>query len=236
MREYFCAYHDMLNGTRKLSDAECGRLFRALLCYSAKADVGQINLQGREEVLFDVYSQQIDRDVKAYEATIARSKENGSKGGRPKKNLEKPLGYFENPENPGVFEKTQKTQEEEKDKEKEKDNHHKNIGEPETGGGGRPDFDTLEAYCSSNLQYVSPRNMEDIAAYKDELPEDVIRHAVDVACAQGKRTWAYTNSILRRYVERGFKTLGDVKADEDRYAAGKEKTEKQVVPLMKRFD
>ena len=225
----------MLNGTRKLSDAECGRLFRALLAYSAGADVGLINLQGREEVLFDVYSQQIDRDVKAYEATIARSKENGSKGGRPKKNLEKPLGYFENPENPGVFEKTQKTQEEEKDKEKdkEKDDHHKDI---DGGGGDRPDFDTLEAYCSSNLQYISPRNMEDIAAYKAELPEEVIRHAVDVACAQGKRTWAYTNSILRRYVERGFKTLGDVKADEERYAAGKEKTEKQAVPLMKRFD
>ena len=110
MREYFCAYHSMLAGTRKLSDAECGRLFRALLRYSAGEDVGLINLQGREEVLYDVYSQQIDRDVKAYEASVMRSRENGSKGGRPKKNPENPVGFSE----------TQKTQDKDKDKDKDK--------------------------------------------------------------------------------------------------------------------
>ena len=109
MREYFCAYHSMLAGTRKLSDAECGRLFRALLRYSSGEDVELINLQGREEVLFDVYSQQIDRDIQAYEASVMRSRENGSKGGRPRKN----------PENPAGFSETQKTQD--KDKEKGKD-------------------------------------------------------------------------------------------------------------------
>lgn len=35
-REFFCAYHSYLNAMRKLSDAECGRLFRALLSYSAE--------------------------------------------------------------------------------------------------------------------------------------------------------------------------------------------------------
>ena len=64
MREYFCAYHDMLGAMRKLSDAECGRLFRALLSYSA-GDMPN-NLQGREELLFDVFSQQIDRDANRY--------------------------------------------------------------------------------------------------------------------------------------------------------------------------
>jgi hypothetical protein len=111
----------MLAGTRKLSDAECGRLFRALLRYSAGEDVGLINLQGREEVLFDVYSQQIDRDVKAYEASVSRSRENGSKGGRPKKSSENPVVFLENPENPVVFKKTQKTQDKDKDKDKDED-------------------------------------------------------------------------------------------------------------------
>ena len=82
MREYFCAYHSMLGGTRKLSDAECGRLFRALLRYSSGEDVELINLQGREEVLFDVYSQQIDRDVAAYEDKCAKNKANASGGKR----------------------------------------------------------------------------------------------------------------------------------------------------------
>ena len=42
-REFFCAYHSYLNAMRKLSDAECGRLFRALLSYSAGEQL--INLQ-----------------------------------------------------------------------------------------------------------------------------------------------------------------------------------------------
>ena len=111
----------MLAGTRKLSDAECGRLFRALLRYSAGEDVGLINLQGREEVLSDVYSQQIDRDAEAYEKKVAANHDNGSKGGRPKKNPENPVGFLENPENPVVFKKTQKTQDKDKDKNKGKD-------------------------------------------------------------------------------------------------------------------
>lgn len=75
MREYFCAYHDMLGAMRKLSDAECGRLFRALLSYSAGDKPN--NLQGREELLFDVFSQQIDRDEQRYHEKCEKNKANG---------------------------------------------------------------------------------------------------------------------------------------------------------------
>lgn len=57
-KEYFRAYHRYLDYMRKLSDAECGRLFRALLTYSA-GDM-PINLKGREEVVFDIIRQDID--------------------------------------------------------------------------------------------------------------------------------------------------------------------------------
>ena len=77
MREYFCAYHNMLGAMRKLSDAECGRLFRALLSYSA-GDMPN-NLQGREELLFDVFSQQIDRDANRYHEKCEKNKANGKR-------------------------------------------------------------------------------------------------------------------------------------------------------------
>ena len=70
-REFFCAYHSYLNAMRKLSDAECGRLFRALLSYSAGEQL--INLQGREEILFDVFADQIDRDNAKYEAKCRKT-------------------------------------------------------------------------------------------------------------------------------------------------------------------
>lgn len=76
MREYFCAYHSMKGAMRKLSDAECGRLFRALLTYSSGEEPD--NLQGREELLFDVFAQQIDRDTEKYKAMCETNKSNAS--------------------------------------------------------------------------------------------------------------------------------------------------------------
>ena len=75
MREYFCAYHSMLDATRKLSDAEVGRLFRGLLQYSMTKEQPD-NLQGREEIVFDIYSQQIDREIEKYEQTCKRNQKN----------------------------------------------------------------------------------------------------------------------------------------------------------------
>ena len=78
MREYFCAYHSMIRGMRRLSDAECGRLFRALLVYSQDG-TEPINLQGREEALFDVYADQIDRDSERYESKCRQMQANASR-------------------------------------------------------------------------------------------------------------------------------------------------------------
>ena len=47
-REYFCAYHSYIKQCKGLSDGELGRLFRALLEYSASGKVPELN--GRESV------------------------------------------------------------------------------------------------------------------------------------------------------------------------------------------
>ena len=76
-REYFCAYHSLLRQMQNLSDAECGRLFRALLTYSESGEL--INLQGREIVAFDFAKYQIDRDREAYDAKCSQNATNVSK-------------------------------------------------------------------------------------------------------------------------------------------------------------
>ena len=90
-----------------------------------------------------------------------------------------------------------------------------------TAGGGtpiseRPDFGTLEAYASNNLRNLSPRNCEELISFGDDLPDDLIRHAIDEACAAGTPTWSYTRAILNRYVDSGFKSVGDAKAAEQK--------------------
>lgn len=187
-----------------------------MLHYSAGSDVGQINLQGREEVLFDVYSQQIDRDVAAYEATITRNRENGSKGGRPRKN----------PENPVVFSETQKSQDKDKGKDKEKDEYEdkydtSGIYAREAAADDRPDFNTVEVYATNNLSVMTAGNMQEFADFKEHMSDDLLRYAIDDAAAHGKRTWAYVRGILLRYKNDGITNVGEAKAAEEKRVKGK---------------
>lgn len=76
-REYFCAYHSYIKQCKGLSDSELGRLFRALLEYSASGKVPELN--GRESVAFDFMSANIDRDAESYKDTCNRNRENIAK-------------------------------------------------------------------------------------------------------------------------------------------------------------
>lgn len=76
-REYFCAYHSYIKQCKGLSDGELGRLFRALLEYSASGKAPELN--GRESVAFDFMAANIDRDAEAYKDTCNRNRENVSK-------------------------------------------------------------------------------------------------------------------------------------------------------------
>lgn len=69
--EYFPCYHSYLARLAKLSDQEVGRLFRALLIYSATGEAPE--LTGRESVAFDFIQYDID---KAHENSNERSRKN----------------------------------------------------------------------------------------------------------------------------------------------------------------
>lgn len=75
---------------------------------------------------------------------------------------------------------------------------------------------TIEAYAASVLNVLSPRNMEELISFREPLSDELIRYAIDEACAAGIRNWAYVRSILTRFVRSDFKTIGDVEAEKAR--------------------
>jgi DnaD/phage-associated family protein len=93
-------------------------------------------------------------------------------------------------------------------------------GEDLTAAAVQPD--ALAIYASNNLTYLSPGNMDELLSFRDSLSDDMIMYAIDAACGAGKRTYDYVRSILNRIIERGFKSLGEVKAAEDERRAKKD--------------
>lgn len=100
----FPVYLDYSKAVNKLSDAEAGQLFKALLEY---ADSGQDpQLEGSLYAVFAIMQNQLDRDTEKYVQKCERLRQNGSKGGRPVRdkepngNQEKPNGYPKKPKKP----------------------------------------------------------------------------------------------------------------------------------------
>ena len=106
--KYLKVFTDFADAMEELGDAERGRLFTAMLKY---AETGAApDFRGNERFIWPVAKLQIDRMAAECEGRAKTSRENGSKGGRPKKTQG-------NPKNPAGFSKTQKSQDKDKDKE-----------------------------------------------------------------------------------------------------------------------
>ena len=127
---YLMLYVDTLRQYKRLSDTEFGRAIRAVLQFLE--DGTEANLPGKECIMYDVLREQTERDRKSYEKKMAAQRENGSKGGRPRKKAE----TQENPKNPWVFSETQESQ---KTQEKEKEEYIPPYNPPTGEIGGSED-------------------------------------------------------------------------------------------------
>jgi hypothetical protein len=82
-RDYTALPHEYLEELDCLSDAEYGRLVRALQSYSITGEEPQLN--GREKDHWKRVRNREDRYKESYAGRSAANSENGTKGGRPKK-------------------------------------------------------------------------------------------------------------------------------------------------------
>ena len=105
-------------------------------------------------------------------------------------------------------------QEQEQEQEQEPDLQQ----EQQSGARAREDGDSAmgetETYAWKNLRGMNKANIRELRGF--DLPEGVIRYAVDEACAAGAANWAYCRSILERYRRDGIDTPGKAKADHNR--------------------
>lgn len=96
-KKSFIIYSDVIHTVSKLSNEKAGELFKHILSYVNNENPVTDDLL--IEIAFEPIKQSLKRDLKKYEERANNSRENGSKGGRPKKekhlNPENPVGFLE---------------------------------------------------------------------------------------------------------------------------------------------
>lgn len=148
--KYLKVFTDFADAMEELGDAERGRLFTAMLKY---AETGAApDFRGNERFIWPVAKLQIDRMAAECEGRAKTSRENGSKGGRPKKTQG-------NPKNPAGFSKTQKSQD--KDNDKDKENIPSGNNTPPTPPRGRVDvqealMENWNGFCEMRKKIKKP--------------------------------------------------------------------------------
>lgn len=81
-----------------LSDTRAGKLFKLLFEYAENQDIDQTQLDSAVRLAFNAFKPGIDKGRKKYLSVIKRNRENGKKGGRPKKNQNNPKNPVDNSE------------------------------------------------------------------------------------------------------------------------------------------
>lgn len=178
-----------------LNDSERGRLFTAMLLY---ADCGQLpDFKGNERYIWPMAKQAIDRA----RAESDKQTANGSKGGRPRKNPEKPTETQQNPEKPTETLK-------DKDKEKEnikvivKDARTREempfgITEEEIHASLARESQIEDAAKSAGLN-TSETAMVTARRYADEYGLEKLLDAIKKTPLQAQKpSWAYVEGILK---------------------------------------
>lgn len=82
----FLVYYDNEVVVLRLSDDEAGKLFKSLFPYGKKEIRPDFDNSPALAMAFDILSMAIDRDKQKYVKKCEKNRENGKKGGRPKKN------------------------------------------------------------------------------------------------------------------------------------------------------
>ena len=153
--KYLKVFSDFAEAIETLSDAEAGRLFRAMLLY-AKTDE-EPSIVGNERFIWPIAKMNIDRQRDEYKTKCSINQENGKKGGRPKpkETQENRLGFSETQNNP---EEPKKSQDKDKDKDKDKEYINPPISPLGGKGGGfvKPSVEEVKAYCQERGNSVDP--------------------------------------------------------------------------------
>ena len=70
--------------------------------------------------------------------------------------------------------------------------------------------DNIYDYYQNEIGSLSPRQYELLNNYCNQLPEELIKIAINKTNDSGANNFRYMESILKEWINKGYKTLGDI--------------------------
>lgn len=193
----FLVYYDNEVIVLRLPDEEAGKLFKSLFPYGREEIRPDFEASPALAMAFDILSMAIDRDKEKYIARCEANRENGRKGGRPKKNqmdieeTEKSERFFSKPKKADKDRDMDKGKH--KDNDKQKDNIKNVCSEPEKPA---PNPSGILLPLNDKTLYDVP--LDKIAIWKDAYPAVNVEQELKRMAA-----WLESNPT-RRKTQRGI--------------------------------
>lgn len=219
---------DFLTGVIDMTMEERGQ-YITLLCYQHQKGhisletirllVGSVSVNVLKHFVEDenglFYNKRMEREKENRLKFTESRRNNGKKGGRPKKN-EKPIGY---PNGKPIGKPKRNLMGNENDNENENINNN--------------NLNNIFNYIESNFGItISGTNYEKINSWLKDYEETILCYAVDKCIEQGKKALSYFYAILENWKTSNFKTMEDIKAHEETLRKLREKRNEKPEELF----
>ena len=194
----FICHDDYYDRIKRLTNEEVGSLFRNLMLYHAGRYDEMEDFVDAEGIAFDFIANDIDRMEEKYNTTCETNRQNGSKGGRPKKQTvsekteQNPTKPTETEQNP-----TKPYKDKEKDKYKEKDKESSSFIADAAAAEIQHDHDRVFlAAEDAGFKMSNTVRARLIALYADNGLEKMLTGFNECA-THGAPTIAYLEAVLK---------------------------------------